>query len=83
MVVSRCSNCGHHVFEFVDEQPIGANYKHRFLRCNGCGSVISASDYFDTGYLIKQLEFDIKDKLAHIERKLDDLLFEVRQCCHK
>lgn len=38
MAISKCSKCDNTIFEMVEKEIIGANFKIMFIQCNRCNA---------------------------------------------
>ncbi|OGU66046.1 MAG: hypothetical protein A2499_15800 [Stygiobacter sp. RIFOXYC12_FULL_38_8] len=70
MASSKCPSCGNYTFELKENEPRNSNYKMFFIQCTSCGSVISATDYYSAGVLLKEQE----EKINRIENALNVLI---------
>ena len=79
---SKCASCGNTGFEIKDVSPAGAGYKLKFIQCSSCGVPIGVVDHANIGAFLKTQETEIQSielRLSQIERKLDQLIFDIRQ----
>ena len=56
MAISKCAKCDNTVFEMVEKEPIGANFKIMFIQCNRCGAVVGVQDYYNLGGMLNTIK---------------------------
>jgi len=56
VAISKCSNCDNTVFEMVEKEPIGSNFKIMFIQCNRCGTVVGVQDYYNLGTILNAIK---------------------------
>lgn len=52
---SRCPKCDGTSFEMAEAKITGAAYRHYFIQCSTCGSVVGVTEFFNISNLIHQL----------------------------
>lgn len=52
---SKCPSCQSTNFEMKEETPNGSGFKLMFIRCISCKTVVGVLEYFNSGFLIKEL----------------------------
>lgn len=65
MALSTCpkSGCNSHFFEIVEHTPSDSRFKHNFVQCSSCGTVVGVLDFYNIGQLIYRLAAKLKIKL--------------------
>lgn len=65
---TKCTNssCDSTTFEIVDDQPLGANYSKKYLRCSKCKTFLAWTFKNNTNVLLERLQSDIDDIKRHL-----------------
>jgi hypothetical protein len=63
MAISTCLKCGGHLFETVESEPMGSNFKLWFVQCATCGGVVGVTDYYNIGETLHVLAAKLGVKL--------------------
>lgn len=52
---TQCPKCENTSFELVEDTPRESSFKMMFVRCCSCNTAVGIVDYYNAGYLVKQL----------------------------
>lgn len=67
-MLSKCSACGSHLFELVEQEPRGSSMKVNFVQCSSCGVPVGTMDYFNIGSIVSRTEANIRSLLTKVEQ---------------
>ena len=74
MARSACPSCKSTRFEMCETSVAGARYRHLFIQCSSCGTVVSVMEYIYAAELLQQALNKIDDlssRLSYIESTLN------------
>jgi len=56
MAVSKCAKCDNTVFEMIEKEPVGSEFKVMFIQCARCGTVVGIHDYYNIGAMLNNIK---------------------------
>ncbi len=75
--VSTCAKCNGNLFQVVEQEPAGSNFKLMFVQCSACGTPVGVLDYFNIGSLLDDQKKQLKaldSRVSNIEYTLDQIV---------